>query len=114
VFSGSFWWRSQALDKGYVEATDRIMHAIVREGEFRPHQAFWFQAGTDDENADRNSNGIIDAIEDTLGLIDELEKKGYRQGHNITYYQVEGGTHDPETWGRAMPVFLMWLVGNKL
>jgi len=109
VFSGSFWWRSKGLDDGYVEATDRIMHAIVREGEYRPGQAFWFQAGTLDETADRNNNGIIDAIDDTLGLIEELEKKGFQQGSEVTYYEVEGGKHDPETWGRVMPVFLRWL-----
>ena len=30
VFSGSFWWRSKALDKGYIEEADRIMHAKIR------------------------------------------------------------------------------------
>src|ERR1700744_1241879 len=30
VFSGSFWWRSKELGKGYTDA-DRIMHKAIRE-----------------------------------------------------------------------------------
>lgn len=110
VFSGSLWWRSRALDQGYVEATDRIMHARIRRRHYLAGQQFWLQAGTADETADRNHNGIIDAIDDTLGLIEELEKIGYYQPEAVVYHEVVGGRHDPATWGEAMPHFLRWLV----
>lgn len=112
IFSGALWWRRKALHQGYDEATDRIMHLLVREGSFSPGLKFWFQAGTEDETNDRNNNGIIDAIDDTLDLITELEQKGYQREQDIVYYEMPGGRHDQETWSRAMPVFLKWLIGR--
>ncbi len=112
VFSGSFWWRSVGLDEGYEEETDRIMHSQVRKGIFAPWLKFYFQTGLLDETADRNNNGIIDSIDDTLGLIDELEEKGYSMGDDIKYIEIADGRHDVETWGRAMPDFLEWAFGS--
>ncbi len=108
IFSGSLWWRLKDLHNGYVEETDRIMHKLVREGNFRPGLKFYFTTGSLDEKMDRNNNGIIDSIDDTLGLINELEKKGYQQGRDIKYVNFEDGRHDVKTWGRAMPAFLKW------
>jgi len=61
---------------------------------------------------DRNNNGIIDSIDDTLGLIDELVKKGYNREQDIVYLEYEDGKHDIPTWGRAMPEFLRWSYGT--
>jgi enterochelin esterase-like enzyme len=108
VFSGSLWWRLKALDKGYNEATDRIMHKRIREGTYRPGLRFYFTTGSLDETSDRNNNGIIDSIDDTLDLIEELEKKGYKSGIDIHYLNDEDGRHDIPTWGRALPHFLTW------
>ncbi len=107
VFSGSFWWRSKALHQGYNEETDRIMHQLIREGKYHEGQKFFFEAGAQDETMDRNKNGIIDSIDDTMGVIEELEKKGY--DHNsIFYLELSDGHHDIPTWGKAMPTFLKW------
>lgn len=111
VFSGSLWWRTKALDEGYVEETDRIMHAEIRKGSYYPWLKFFFETGTQDETADRNNNGIIDSIDDTLALIAELELKGYRQGKNIAYLELSDGRHDVDTWAKAMPAFLKWCWG---
>jgi enterochelin esterase-like enzyme len=108
VFSGSLWWRSRDLGNGYVEETDRIMHQLIREGHYAPWLKFFFQTGVLDETADRNNNGIIDSIDDTLSLMDELEKKGYMRGKDMVYLEFEDGRHDVPTWGRAMPEFLRW------
>lgn len=108
VFSGSLWWRLKDLHHGYIEETDRIMHKLVREGDFKPGLKFYFTTGSLDEKMDRNKNGIIDSIDDTLGLIKELEKKGYMNEINIKYVNYENGRHDVFTWGRAMPEFLKW------
>lgn len=108
VFSGSFWWRSKKFDERYSDDTDRIMHNLVRAGSYKKGLHFWFETGTDDETSDRNNNGIIDAIEDTTDLIDELEKKGYSRQADIRYVEIPGGQHNQETWSRIMPDFLTW------
>ena len=113
VFSGSLWWRLKDLHNGYDEETDRIMHKLVREGDFKPGLRFYFTTGSLDEKMDRNNNGIIDSIDDTLGLIEELEKKGYRNETDIRYVNYEDGKHDVKTWGRAMPAFLKWGWGKE-
>ena len=71
VFSGSLWWRSKDLHHGYNENTDRIMHKLIRQGNYKPGIKFYFTTGSLDEKMDRNNNGIIDSIDDTLGLIEE-------------------------------------------
>lgn len=111
VFSGSFWWRSKELGKGYTEA-DRIMHGVIREMNSKPNLKFWLQTGTKDETADRNKNGIIDSIDDTIDIIKELEKKGYTRPVDIQYLEIVGGTHSIDTWTYAMPKFLVWAFGR--
>lgn len=112
IFSGSLWWRSVDLEDGYNEATDRIMHQQVRKGSYHPHLRFYFTTGSLDETADRNNNGIIDSIDDTLGLIEELKQKGYSE-RELHYLNYEDGSHDVATWGRAMPRFLLWGWSSK-
>jgi len=107
VFSGSLWWRSKSLEDGYNDDTDRIMHQQIRKGEYYPGLRFYFTTGSLDETVDRNNNGIIDSIDDTLAAIEELKAHGYTE-KDIHYLNFEDGKHDVETWGRAMPGFLLW------
>jgi len=58
--------------------------------------------------ADRDDNGVIDAIQDTTELMDALAAKGFRSGPDMAYHQVEGGEHHESTWARALPEFLRW------
>ncbi len=113
VFSGSLWWRNKNIGDGYNEDTDRIMHARIRNGSYLPGLKFFFEAGALDETMDRNNNGIIDSIDDTLGLIDELIKKGYTVPDDILYLELQEGRHDITTWAKAMPEFLKWGWGRK-
>jgi len=109
IFSGSLWWRT--LDKDdpdYQDEQHRIMHAQIRDGEAVPGLKFFFECGTDDETEDRNKNGVIDSIDDTLDLIAALTEKGYDPERDIYYYEIDGGKHDVDTWAQAMPVFLKW------
>ncbi|TAD82593.1 MAG: esterase [Bacteroidetes bacterium] len=108
VFSGSLWWRLKDLHKGYHEATDRIMHKLVREGSYAKGMRFFFQTGNQDETMDRNNNGIIDSIDDTLDLMAELKALGYKAPDDIEYLELADGRHDVPTWGRAFPQFLTW------
>ncbi len=113
VFSGSFWWRSLAQeDLLYSDAKHRIMHQRVRKGLNRTHQRFFFQCGALDEQQDRNRNGIIDSIDDTLDLIEELTQKGVSRANNIYYLELADGKHDIDTWARAFPFFLRWNYGH--
>jgi enterochelin esterase-like enzyme len=107
AFSGSFWWRSKSYKDGYDDDTDRIMHAQIRNGNFAPWLKFFFECGALDETKDRNKNGIIDSIDDTMDLIKELLNKGYADDA-IQYLELADGTHDVPTWGRAFPDFLKW------
>ena len=108
VFSGSFWWRDKAQeDPDFNEDTDRIMHRLIREGTYHNWLKFFFEVGTQDETADRNNNGIIDAIDDTISLIAELKLKGFTN-NDIEYMELKDGKHNVPTWARAFPDFLKW------
>ena len=109
LFSGSFWWRSiDQTEDHYEDDLHRIIHQEIRNGNYFPGLKFFFQCGNMDETMDRNKNGIIDSIDDTLDLISELEQKGYEREMGIKYLEIADGKHDIATWGRAMPVFLKW------
>jgi enterochelin esterase-like enzyme len=109
LFSGSFWWRSiDQTEKEYSDDQHRIMHQEIRNGVYKPGMKFFFQCGNMDETMDRNNNGIIDSIDDTLDVIKELEAKGYNREKDIQYLEMADGKHDMPTWARAMPEFLKW------
>lgn len=109
VFSGSLWWRSKdQSDDDFDEDKDRIMQRQVKEGNYSPWLKFFFEVGTLDEIADRNDNGVIDSIDDTLSMIKELINKGYDAKKDIKYLELKDGRHNVETWARAFPVFLEW------
>lgn len=113
AFSGSFWWRSIDQDEtGYDDDQHRIMHQIIRNGKFHSSLKFFFQTGNMDETKDRNKNGIIDSIEDTLDLIKELKANGY-SNESIFYMELPDGSHDVKTWSRAFPYFLKWAFNGE-
>ena len=84
------------------------MHQVVRQSSLKPGLKFWFQAGTEDETSDRDANGVIDAVQDTTELMDELALLGYQLNQDMVFYLVAGGEHNPGTWSKALPVFLQW------
>ena len=107
VFSGSLWWRADD-SSGPAQQASRIAHRNVRTALTKPALRLWFEAGTRDETADRDGNGVIDAIQDTIELIDELETIGYQRERDMVYREIEGGEHHESTWARALPDFLRW------
>lgn len=109
VFSGSLWWRSRDKnDKDFNQHTDRIIHALVRKSEYKKGLKFFFQCGEKDEKEDRNRNGVIDSIDDTIDLMRELLTKGYMEGRDMVYLQLPDGKHDVPSWAKAWPTFLKW------
>ncbi|TDN37983.1 hypothetical protein A8B98_01640 [Hymenobacter sp. UV11] len=111
AFSGAFWWRGRGLHDGYTDA-DRLMHSLVLARPAQLGQQFWLQAGTDDETTDRNNNGIIDAIDDTLDLLTTLAAQGLPPAA-ARYVEVPGGHHHPDTWAAIFPDFLRWAFGTQ-
>lgn len=112
VFSGSLWWRSRSYGRDYNDDTDRIMHAQVRHSPaVYPELSFYFECGALDELADRNNNGIIDSIDDTLDIIKELKIKGYAD-EVIRYVELSDGMHNVATWAGAFPDYLQWRWGK--
>ena len=112
IFSGALWWRWSPVDDANPDA-DRIMHDIIHHAEASDlRQRYWFQCGTLDETDDRNGNGIIDSIDDTLHLIEALRRHGLPES-SIRYLEIAGGRHEPPTWGEAMPDFLRWALGTR-
>ncbi len=113
VFSGSFWWRKKAYVKKDVADRSRIMLDVIKNAPLAPHLKFWLQTGTEDEKADRNHNGVIDSIDDTLDVIKELRAKGYSYPGDIKYVEIKGGKHDLPTWGNIFPEFVRWAFGRS-
>lgn len=112
IFSGSMWWREDDSSPAAQQAS-RLAHRRVRETAAKPAVRFWFQAGTADESADRDGNGVIDAIQDTTELIDAMVERGFRRGHDVFYTETRGGKHHEETWARELPKFLRWALPPK-
>ena len=109
VFSGSLWWRSMDhKHENYEDQLHRIMHQQIKRGTYSQGLKFFFTTGSLDETHDRNNNGVIDSIDDTLSLIDDLESLGYKREKDIHYINYSDGKHDIATWARAMPEFLKW------
>ena len=104
VFSGALWWRDYPFIPSQPNANLIIPRKINALKQTPPNQ-FWFQTGTLDEKNDRDHNGIIDVIDDTLRTIQALREKGVPKKH-IAYVEVKGGRHDWQTWKKAMPYFL--------
>ena len=110
VMSGSFWWRA-AEDETRMPPNLLIAPAMVRGTAVKPPLRLWFEAATQDEASDRDGNGVIDAIQDTLELIAELRVLGLAPGEEVVYVEVPGGRHNYDTWAEFFPHFLRWAFG---
>ncbi|WP_127130240.1 alpha/beta hydrolase [Pseudoflavitalea rhizosphaerae] len=108
VFSGSFWWRDKDIkDSTYNEDKNRIMIARLKASRKKPDQQYWFWVGAKEENADRDKDGIIDAVDDTRDIITQLKSKGV-PGNSIVYKEAPRGQHDWPYWSAAFPDFMIW------
>jgi enterochelin esterase family protein len=113
VFSGSFWWRGEDGPPAVRQAS-RLAHRMVRETPARDvHPRLWFIAGTREETDDRDGNGVIDAVQDTTELIDELARRGLRRNGNLAFELIEGGEHNEATWARELTAFLVWALPER-
>lgn len=113
VFSGSFWYRNQdASAAEYSDDKNRIMHNKIRASRKRPHLKYWFYAGSDEEQNDRDKDGIIDVIDDTKDLVTIIGNKKVAAPADIVFTEIKGGKHDHDSWRHAFPAFLIWAAGK--
>jgi len=43
---------------------------------------------------------------------DSLIMLGYKEGHNLAYFEDEGGMHNEETWGNRFHLPLLFFFGK--
>lgn len=108
AFSGSFWWR-----RGEDAQNTRIILELVRDlRTFPTASRFWFLAGDAEETADRDGDGVIDVVDDTLDLIAALQARGVPE-RNLSWTLVPGGRHHESTWMRYLEPALRWLLMDQ-
>lgn len=112
VFSGSFWWRSNSFSEEFPDANRIVIDYLEKQSSAERNQKYWFQVGEHDETSDRNNNGIIDAIDDTLDVIKALKNAGITDD-KIVYVEVKKGTHTIGTWAEIMPEFISWWINDQ-
>ena len=114
IFSGSFWWRDKdAAAADYSDDNNRIMLNKIRSSRKKPHLQYWFYVGGKEETADRDKDGIIDAVDDTKDLIEVLRNKNVSNSSDIVYTEDPNGIHDYISWSHQFAGFLIWAFGNK-
>lgn len=126
AFSPSFWPASDTTDDASMQRT-RMAQRMVDASEPRNGARWFFAVGTAEEAADRDGDGIDDAVDDTRDMLDGWNAdaggmKGLRQlGYSVnldhaahatradaSMYLLPGGKHEQAAWARMLPVFLQW------
>ncbi|AND68799.1 hypothetical protein ATSB10_13450 [Dyella thiooxydans] len=128
AFSPSFW---VAADRGSADAVQRSRLALrmVDRGPPRPGLRLWLSVGTGEETADRDHDGVIDAVDDVQDLVngwrapDGHTLRGLRQlgdrvfeggpadpprRGQVALEVVPGAHHDQPAWAAVLPDFLRW------
>ena len=113
AFSGSFWWRDKSADDStYSDEKNRILYAKIKSSRKRPKLEYWFYAGGAEENADRDKDGITDALDDTQDIVALLKEKKNVPASDIVLVTNPAGQHDWQWWSEQMPAFLVWAFGR--
>lgn len=122
AFSPSFWLSADNRDARAVQAT-RIAHRLVAASAPMARPKLFLGVGTREEESDRDSDGVIDVLDDARDLVegwataDGVVQKGVRQavrrGDEPTLFVLAGGRHEQSSWARMLPVFLQWAYAPK-
>ncbi|EIM01853.1 MULTISPECIES: alpha/beta hydrolase [Rhodanobacter] len=128
AFSPSFWLAADRSSATAIQHT-RLAQAMVDHGPGRAGLKFWFAAGTTEETADRDGDGINDTVDDVQDLLegyrgaDGFRARGLKQlgysinldyaGHpsrraDASLFLLPGGQHNQASWKRMLPPFLRW------
>lgn len=122
AFSPSFWLSSDRADAASVQRT-RLAQGRVEAGSKRTGSRFWFAVGTAEETDDRDGDGVIDAVDDTLDLARGLARLGYSTNleyashpsreEEVAFELLPYGQHNQASWARMLPLFLQWAYGKE-
>jgi len=89
ALSPSLWWAGRDLITG-----------MGGDPDFRGPERLWIDMGTRESNDDRNRNGVPDVLDDLRTLRAVLLYRGYIEGRNLFYEEVEGAAHTESDWGK--------------
>ncbi len=122
AFSPSFWLSSDRGDAASVQRT-RLAQGMVDAGPKRVGSRFWFAVGSAEETDDRDGDGVIDAVDDTLDLARGLGRLGYSTNlgyalhpsgdAEVAFLLLPDGQHNQASWARMLPLFLQWTYGKE-
>jgi len=127
AFSPSFWLAADRGSPAAIQRT-RLAQRMVDGTTRRPDVRFFFAVGGEEETSDRDSDGIIDAVDDTRDLVQGwhgddgaslagLAQRGYSVDMawteapartDVAYVLVPDGEHNQASWARMLPLFLRW------
>lgn len=132
AFSPSFWVSADRSDADAITAT-RLVHRLLDSSVQPLRPKVFLAAGTAEETNDRDSDGVIDVIDDARDLLDGWKapdgtlRRGLRQlGGSVNQDDamhastatalmsvLDGGQHNQASWARMLPHFLHWAYGSK-
>ncbi len=91
VMSPSVWW------------DHRVILKMLQAAQHGQRQKLWLDVGTDEGSAPFSST------RDVRLLKAMLVSKGWREGRNLHYCEVEGADHSERSWAERAPRMLEWL-----
>lgn len=117
AFSPSFWLASDRTDVATAHRT-RLAQGMVEHDPRRDGLRLWLAVGTAEETDDRDNDGIIDAVGDTLDIASALGRRGYSVNpayaqrpsadEDVALYLLQDGQHNQASWAKMLPLFLQW------
>lgn len=132
AFSPSFWLAADRTTPTAIQRT-RLAQRMVDGASARRGSKFFFAVGSDEEQQDRDGDGIADAVDDTRDLVlgwtgengaclKGLAQLRYsidmgwadaRKRTDVAYVLVPGGQHNQASWARMLPLFLRWAYATR-
>lgn len=100
VVSPSLWW------------DDGVMSKMVDALPSKTSQKIWLDMGSA-EGAPVESLAAHETIATARKLSTILEKKGWKLGHDLTYFEDSYAEHNEAAWARRFPAILMFLFPNR-
>ncbi len=92
VLSPSVWWR------------DRVILRFIEQLRGKTGQSIWLDIGTSEGRR---------ALTDVRSLKRLLLKKGWRQGRDLQYREIEGGKHSEYAWAERVAPMLRFLFPRR-
>jgi predicted alpha/beta superfamily hydrolase len=97
VLSPSVWWDRRSILK-------EVRRAVP------PRPRIWLDMGTRESRGEGSARKVVD---DVRLLKSGLEKAGWKDGVDLHYEEIEGGTHSERAWGDRFGRVLEWLFAPR-